>query len=220
MGTDIFAAYGTPVRAPVDGTVKITNGGLGGLSVYLVQSDGTYWYLAHLSGIPEGVHEGLSVKTGDIVGFVGDSGNAKGGPTHVHFEIHPGGGGAIDPKAVLDQFIADATALAPKVVEAYSNVPPGIAPPAAPLVAPLDTAIAPALPPRAALLWTTAVSPTGGAVHLAEAEAARIASSIDWSARDINEGSTQFERQMAKRFAAWWVQPLVHPLLARYLTLD
>jgi murein DD-endopeptidase MepM/ murein hydrolase activator NlpD len=221
QGTDIFAAFGTPVRAPVDGTVKIHNGGLGGLSVYVVQPDHTYWYLAHLSAVAEGLQEGATVKTGDVVGFVGDSGNAKGGPMHLHFEIHPGGGGAIDPKAVLDQFISDATALAPKVVEAYANVQPGATPPAvAPLVAPLESAIAPALPPRAALLWTTSVSPTGGAVHLAEAEAARIATSIDWSVRDEDEGASLFQRQMAKRYAAWWMQPLVHPMLQPYLGLD
>jgi murein DD-endopeptidase MepM/ murein hydrolase activator NlpD len=218
-GTDIFAAYGTAVRAPVDGTVKIHNGGLGGLAVYVVQADGTYWYMAHLAGVRDGLAEGMAVKTGDVVGFVGDSGNARGGPAHVHFEIHPGGGGAIDPKAVLDQFIADATNLAPKVVEAYASAARAgtatavVAPPT-----PAPRAVAAALPRRAALLWTTAVSPTGGAVHLAEAEAARVASSIDWARRDASDGADQFERRLARQFASWWVQPLVHPLLQRYLT--
>ena len=221
QGTDIFAAHGTPVRAPVDGTVKITNGGLGGLSVYVVQPDGTYWYLTHLAGTPEGLATGSSVKTGDVVGFVGTSGNAAGGAPHLHFEVHPGGGGAIDPKPVLDQFINDAIALAPKVVEAYAAAARGGTPPAeVALPAPAPQAVTAALPPRAALLWATAVSPTGGAVHLAEAEAARVASSIDWSSRDRDAGPTQFDRRLARQFAAWWVQPLVHPLLARHLTLD
>ena len=217
-GTDIFAAYGTPVRAPVDGTVKIHDGGLGGLAVYVVQRDGTYWYMAHLSATRAGLVEGAAVKTGDVVGFVGDSGNAKGGPAHLHFEVHPGGGGPIDPKAVLDQFIADALNLAPKVVEAYANA--ARAGSAAKVVPPTPAprAVAAALPPRAALLWTTAVSPTGGAIHLAEAEAARVASSIDWSRRDVNDGTGQFERRLARQFASWWVQPLVHPLLQHYLT--
>jgi hypothetical protein len=216
-GTDIFAARGTPVRAPVDGTVKIHNGGLGGLSVYVVQPDGTYWYMAHLEATREGLVEGAAVKTGDVVGFVGDTGNARGGPTHVHFEIHPGGGGPIDPKAVLDQFISDALNLAPKVVEAYANAAKQGTPTQVALPAPAPRAIADALPPRAALLWTTAVSPPGGAVHLAEAEAARVASSIDWSRRDVDDGADQFERRLATQFASWWVTPLTPPLLARYL---
>jgi len=76
-----------------------------------------------------------------------------------------------------------------------------------------------ALPPRAALLWTTSVSPTGGAIHLAEAEAARVASTIDWNEHSTDEVSA-FDRRLAHQFAAWWVEPLVHPLLARYLTLS
>jgi murein DD-endopeptidase MepM/ murein hydrolase activator NlpD len=220
QGTDIFAAYGTPVRAPVDGTVKITDGGLGGLSVYVVQPDGTYWYLTHLAAIPEGLVAGATVKTGQVVGFVGDSGNARGGPPHLHFEVHPGGGGAIDPKPVLDQFIADAVALAPQVVEAYAQAAAAGTEPADVVVAaPAPQAVAAALSPRAALLWTSAVSPTGGAIHLAEAEAARVASNIDWTRRDENEGPTAFDRRLAKQYAAWWVQPLVHPRLARFLDL-
>jgi len=218
QGTDIFAAYGTPVRSPVDGRVRITNGGLGGLSVYVVQPDGTYWYLTHLAAVPEGIVEGVEVKTGQVVGFVGDSGNARGGPPHLHFEVHPGGGGPIDPKPVLDQFIADAMALAPQVVEAYAQAArTGASPSQVVLSTPTPQPVAAALPPRAALLWTTAVSPTGGALHLAEAEAARVASSIDWSSRQVDDGPTRFDRRIAAQYAIWWMQPLVHPALARRL---
>jgi hypothetical protein len=63
------------------------------------------------------------------------------------------------------------------------------------------------------------MSPTGGGVHLAEAEAARVASSIDWSQHDLTVGSDAFERRWARQYASWWVQPLVHPLLARYLVV-
>ena len=217
QGTDIFAAHGTPVRAPVDGTVKVRNGGLGGLAVYVVEPDGTYWYLAHLAGVPEGLVTGQAVTTGQVVGFVGSTGNAAGGPPHLHFEVHPGGGGAVDPKAVLDQFIADAIDLAPRVIEAYANAAPGTQPAQVALPTPAARPVAAALPQRAAVLWTTAVSPTGGAVHLAELEAARVASSIDWASRAVDEGPTVFDRRLAQQFAAWWVQPLVHPALAKHL---
>lgn len=219
QGTDIFAARGTPVRAPVDGTVRVTNGGLGGLSVYVVQPDGTYWYLTHLEALAEGLVTGATVTTGQVVGFVGNSGNARGGPTHVHLEVHPGGGGAIDPKAVLDQFIADALEFAPRVVEAYANAAETVATPTQiALPPPAPQAVAAALPQRAALLWTTAVSPTGGAIHLAEIEAARAASSIDWSKHTADaDGPSAFDRRLARQLASWWVQPFVHPTLARHL---
>jgi hypothetical protein len=119
---------------------------------------------------------------------------------------------------VLDQFISDAIVLAPQVVQAYADAAKAGAPAAVPVPTAAPQAVTAALAPRAALLWTTAVSPTGGAVHLAEAEAARVASSIDWTARGLDEGPTQFDRRMARQLAVWWVQPLLHPLLARYLS--
>ena len=88
QGTDIFAAMGVPVRAPADGVLKHGTGGLGGLSSYVTQADGTYFYMAHLSAFVDGQTDGMAVKQGDIVGYVGNSGDAAGGATHVHFEIH------------------------------------------------------------------------------------------------------------------------------------
>lgn len=89
QGTDVFAARGTPVRAPADGTIRWAGGGLGGIAAYVVQSDGTYFYLAHLDRRPEGQRDGQAVKVGDTVGYVGTSGNAEGGTPHLHFEYHP-----------------------------------------------------------------------------------------------------------------------------------
>lgn len=119
LGTDIFAEYGTPVRAPVDGIAQSHTDPLGGLSVRVVMADRTYFYLAHLSGLVEGFTEGMPVATGDIVGYVGDSGNARGGTPHLHLGVYPKGGAPVDPKPVLDDFIADAEANLPAVVEAY-----------------------------------------------------------------------------------------------------
>lgn len=186
MGTDIFAAMGTPVRAPSDGRIRISNSNLGGLAVYVVQGDGTYWYLAHLSGIAEGIVEGSTVTVGQVVGFVGDSGNARGGSPHVHAEYHPGGGSAVDPKAILDQYLADAIAAAPALIQRYADaaatdqaIPsvllPGVADPRSYEA------------PRSTLLWATAMSPSGGAMALAEAEAARVAGSVDWTAFETRQ---------------------------------
>lgn len=124
QGTDIFAVRGLPVRAPDSGSVRIRNGGLGGLSAYVTTADGTYCYLAHLAGIAPGLVDGATVGTGDVVGYVGDSGKARGGLPHVHFEVHPGGGGPVDPKSVLDRYLNDAIAAAPDVVAAYAQAEP------------------------------------------------------------------------------------------------
>ena len=82
-------------------------------------ADGTYFYLAHLAGLASGFVDGMAVATGDVVGFVGDSGNARGGAPHLHIGIYPHGGAPIDPKAVLDQFLAEAEARLPEVIAAY-----------------------------------------------------------------------------------------------------
>jgi hypothetical protein len=76
------------VRSPADGVLTRANGGLGGLSAKVTEPDGTYYYLAHLSAVPPEQIDGQQVKIGDIIGYVGDSGNAAGGAPHVHFEIH------------------------------------------------------------------------------------------------------------------------------------
>lgn len=113
-GTDVFAERGTPVTSPTAGLVDVSNGLVGGLSVKVTQLDGTFWYLAHLDTIT--VADGDSVVPGDVVGTVGDSGNAKGGAPHVHVEVHPYGGRAHDPKRILDAYYAEALAAAPDVL--------------------------------------------------------------------------------------------------------
>jgi len=119
LGTDVFAAYGTPVRAPVDGVARSANGGLGGLTVKVLMPDGTYFYLAHLSELVDGFRDGMPVRTGDIVGYVGDSGNARGGAPHLHLGVYPHGGAPVDPKPILDQFLAEASARVPALVDTY-----------------------------------------------------------------------------------------------------
>lgn len=128
LGTDVFAPYGTPVRAPVDGVAKSANGGLGGITVKVYMEDGTYFYLAHLSGLVDGFVDGMAVKTGDIVGFVGNSGNARGTSPHLHIGIYPRGGPAVDPKPILDGFLQEALDRVPALIEAVEASRPAPAP--------------------------------------------------------------------------------------------
>ncbi len=91
-GVDMMASTGTPVVAPVGGSVTHRSNSVGGRSFHLNGNDGNYYYGTHLSGYGENG----SVSAGTIIGYVGDDGNAAGMP-HLHFEIHPGGGGAVNP---------------------------------------------------------------------------------------------------------------------------
>ncbi len=211
MGTDIFAAMGTPVRAPSDGRVRLTNGGLGGIAVYVVQPDGTFWYLAHLSGIAEGLVEGATVTVGQVVGFVGDSGNARGGSPHVHAEFHPRGGGAVDPKGILDGMLEEAKLQAPALVQRYADAAAiGEVIPAPPSVEPAG--FGPLEAPRAALLYASAMSPSGGALALAEAEAARVAGSLDWTV--LRTQSAGGASTVTDPRVSTWLGPLTPAALA------
>jgi murein DD-endopeptidase MepM/ murein hydrolase activator NlpD len=128
LGCDVFAAYGTPVRAPVDGVARSATSGLGGLTVKVVMPDGTYFYLAHLSALVDGFTDGMPVATGDIVGYVGDSGNARGGAPHLHIGIYPRGGAPVDPKPILDGFLAEAEGRLPEVLAAVQASRPPVTP--------------------------------------------------------------------------------------------
>jgi murein DD-endopeptidase MepM/ murein hydrolase activator NlpD len=95
-GTDMFAPRGTPVVAVTAGTVRLSSNSLGGTTVYVVGAEATYYY-AHLDGYAPGVSTGQRVSKGTVLGYVGNSGNAIGGATHLHFQIHPGGGAPVNP---------------------------------------------------------------------------------------------------------------------------
>lgn len=101
QGTDILSPRGTPVVANVAGTVSPHNSGLGGISYYLRGDDGHTYFGTHLDSL-----SGASgrVAAGTVIGRVGNSGNAGGGPTHLHFEIHPGGGGPVNPYPTVARY--------------------------------------------------------------------------------------------------------------------
>ena len=89
QGLDIVAPGGTPVLATAAGTIeKLFDSKAGGVTVYVRSPDrGWSYYYAHLSGYAPGVREGLRVAAGDPIGYVGDTGNAGVGNTHLHLGI-------------------------------------------------------------------------------------------------------------------------------------
>jgi murein DD-endopeptidase MepM/ murein hydrolase activator NlpD len=86
---DIMAPRGTPVVAVDDGRVaKLYRSGAGGLAIYQFDPAGRrVYYYAHLDGYSKGLAEGQAVKRGDVVGFVGSTGNAPEHAPHLHFAI-------------------------------------------------------------------------------------------------------------------------------------
>ena len=100
MGNDILAPKGTPVVANVGGVVTQRSGAISGLAYFLAGDDGNRYFGAHLDSF------GASgrVAAGTRIGTVGDTGDASGGPPHLHFEIHPGGSGYTNPYSTLVKY--------------------------------------------------------------------------------------------------------------------
>ena len=97
-GTDVFAAQRAPVYAITSGVIqRHSNSRLGGIGLYLRGDDGNLYYYAHLDSIDASAAVGARVTAGELVARNGYTGNADRGAPHVHFELHPGGGSAINP---------------------------------------------------------------------------------------------------------------------------
>lgn len=89
-GEDLVAPYGTPILAVADGTLfSVGWNDIGGWRLWLRDGAGNEFYYAHLSAYSPLATAGQRVKAGDVLGFVGESGDARGGVSHLHFEIHP-----------------------------------------------------------------------------------------------------------------------------------
>lgn len=88
-GIDIFAPKGTPIVAVADGIITyIGEQPKGGNCLWLTTENGPAFYYAHLDRWAPGLYEGMEVRTGDLLGFVGNTGNAKHTPPHLHFAVN------------------------------------------------------------------------------------------------------------------------------------
>jgi murein DD-endopeptidase MepM/ murein hydrolase activator NlpD len=108
-GDDIFGQLGQPLVAVTDGTVfSVGWNKVGGNRLWLLDEQGNQFYYAHLSAFSTAAVNGARVKAGQVVGFMGNTGDAEGTPYHLHFEVHPvsllylGYDGAVDPTPYLD----------------------------------------------------------------------------------------------------------------------
>ena len=169
QGTDIFAERGTPIVAVVDGTVtKMGPQKVGGNRLWI---NGTY-YFAHLDSFAKGLKTGSVVKAGQVIGYVGDTGDAKGTPPHLHFGYDPSGShgqkwenpfpvlerwkqgrASLEPAAVAQAPVA-AAAVDPAELEFGQGVPSGPPAPGVPgPVLPGSAEIPYREPGSAAELW-------------------------------------------------------------------
>jgi murein DD-endopeptidase MepM/ murein hydrolase activator NlpD len=117
-GNDIFANFGTPVVAVADGTVhKVGSLPISGNRLWVVMDNGDSFFYAHLSAFSPAAVTGAHVTAGTVLGYVGNTGDAEPTPPHLHFEIHPLGGPAVDPHPFLEAWLARAGDLGAGAVE-------------------------------------------------------------------------------------------------------
>ncbi|HZQ83102.1 MAG TPA: M23 family metallopeptidase [Gaiellaceae bacterium] len=115
-GDDIFGQLGQPLVAVTNGIVfSVGYEKIGGNRLWILDSQGNQYYYAHLSAYSTAIHNGSHVKAGEVVGFMGNTGDAEGTPYHLHFEVHPvsylylGYDGAVDPTPYLNSWKHETT---------------------------------------------------------------------------------------------------------------
>ena len=118
-GQDIFAKRGTPVLSATDGYIfRIGENKLGGQTVSVIGAGGRIYYYAHLDSYAPNMAAGDHVTTQTVLGYVGNTGNAAGGPTHLHFGVYAREG-ALNPLPLLtDRPEEKNTATAPRIERA------------------------------------------------------------------------------------------------------
>ncbi len=156
-GDDIFASYGTPVVAVLDGTITgLSTTDIGGNNIHLTDASGDYFYYAHLSRFATGLAQGDHVVAGQTIGYVGNTGDARTTSPHLHFEIHPDGGAAVDPTPYLDAWRAAGHAVATTGQGSLTTATPSATP------ATTDPAIAAAVQQAADAFAALQAGVTGG----------------------------------------------------------
>jgi hypothetical protein len=124
-GIDIMAPRNTPVISPTKAVVsEIGYGALGGNYVYTINPGGERFYYAHLDHYAAGLVKGKILEPGDVIGYVGNTGNASGGATHLHFGIYQGGASNPFPRLTLDWTTDELTSIKAKLdgVQAVTTV--------------------------------------------------------------------------------------------------
>jgi murein DD-endopeptidase MepM/ murein hydrolase activator NlpD len=189
-GNDLFAEAGTPVIAVTDGVIwKLAKGGSGGNAVWLLGDDDVRYYYGHLQKHAKDLAVGQHVKQGDLIAYVGASGESAAGTyPHVHFEVNPGGFGTINPKTILDSWLNAAESQALHSVTAlrrYDRLTPLGAARWSALTRLFSAPTA--MPPA---LWATALDGTGATLAHADLVLTEILAAQDWISVTAITGAT------------------------------
>ena len=209
QGTDVFADFGIPIVASGPGRVtqRDNSPDAGGLEMWVAGDDGVNYYYAHLLSFADTGQVGRTVTAGTILGYVGNTGDASGGPPHLHFEIHPPGSGrdkvlaagvpvagvaasssgSINPKPILDAWLAQAEQHA-LAMAARSAAKPDL------VGAPPDLTLSGRSGKPAELVWFSVFQPSLGSLGLA-LQAANAAGTVGEKATSSEAASADVQRK-------------------------
>src|SRR3954468_3657225 len=105
VGVDIFADFGTPIVAVADGRLyRVGTLKISGNRLWLRDKNGNRYFYCHLSDFAAAAYNGADVKAGEIIGFVGSTGDAEQTPPHLHFEVHMPDGAVVNPTRFISKW--------------------------------------------------------------------------------------------------------------------